>query len=95
VGVVFQGRAGRRLTLYTQSVCFAGGAALAPSLDGAPRLGDGVSIGVHASVCGAVRVGSRVRLAFNVALGRDAPDGARVVSRAMRSAVRNGSVTAP
>lgn len=46
---------------------------------GAPVIGDDVFIGVNATVLGAIRVGSRVRIAANTAVTTDIPDDSIVV----------------
>ena len=53
------------------------------ALEAAPRLGDHVSIGAHGAVVGRVRVGSRARIGFNVAVRSDVPADRVVLSRGM------------
>ena len=89
VGLVFHGRAGTGLSLYTRSVCFAGGAILLGELEGAPCLGDDVAISTHAAVQGAVAVGDRARVGFNVALRTQAPADRLAASRGMLARTRD------
>jgi serine O-acetyltransferase len=62
VGVTFRGRAGRNLTLFAYATV--GPSELIPypgdTLEYCPQLGDNVTVGVHSTVLGPVRVGNRV-----------------------------------
>jgi serine acetyltransferase len=70
-GVTFYGSAGRGLSLYSQAICMPG---FAPQF-GVVQLGDEVSVGGHCSLAGAVQVGHRAKISFNVPLRRDVPGG--------------------
>lgn len=87
VGVGFHGSAGARLTLSTRSLCGSAFPLLAQDIAGAPKLGDDVVLGTQAVVMGPVVLGDRVRVGFNVVLGRDAPADVLVASRGMLSRV--------
>lgn len=84
-GIVFHGHAGRNLRLFAGSAV---AAELTPlhggPLEGAPRLGDDVSVGAKAFVRGDVAIGSRVRVGFNAFVDRDLPDDCLVVSESQR-----------
>ena len=62
-GTLFSGTAGRRLTLYANTLCAPDGPAWQPGRAHAPVLGDDVMVGGHAAVIGPVTVGSSVRVA--------------------------------
>lgn len=83
-GVLFSGRAGPGLTLYSLCCCSPRSAhPEAPAADG-PRLGAGVGVGAHAAVLGAVTVGDGTRIGFAVRLDHGVPPGARVLQRHLR-----------
>jgi serine acetyltransferase len=84
-GIVFLGRAGRDLALYSHALCTSLGPPREPGSGDGPQLGDRVSVGVHSAVLGPVVVGDDVRVAFRVVLTRDAPAGSIVASRTMRT----------
>ena len=87
-GIVFQGTAGRNLRLFAGSGVAARYLPMsARELQGAPRLGDDVSIGAKAFVGGAVTIGTGARIGFNAFVDRDLPPGAIVVSAHVRSRV--------
>jgi serine O-acetyltransferase len=90
VGIVFHGRAGTGLSLYTRSVCFAGGAMLLGELELAPCLGDDVAISTHAAVQGPLVIGDRARIGFNVALRTAAPADRLAASKGMLARTRDG-----
>jgi serine O-acetyltransferase len=80
-GVVFQGRAGARLKLFTQAVvCAEGGGAPGGTIANSPRLGDEVTLGVKATILGPIEIGSRVRIGPGVVLRRSLPSDATVVA---------------
>jgi serine acetyltransferase len=86
-GIVFYGRAGHRLTLFSHALCV-------PRRlfgdDGQDHgaIGDRVSFGVHSIRYGSVSVGSDTKLTFRAVLAQDAPSGCVVASRAIRVRVR-------
>ena len=65
-GVVFNGQAGARLTLYAGSLCTCHGSALAAGPDdglaASPVLGDDVLVAGHAGAFGPIRVGSGAQI---------------------------------
>ncbi len=83
-GVVFCGRAGEGLTLYSLSVC----CPQTPWADGAagrgPMLGDRVMVGGQSVVLGPIQVGDDVKIGFKVRLGADTPAETIVISRSIR-----------
>lgn len=83
VGVIFQAHAGRGLTLYTNCQVvpqrFTDPFGAVP--DDAPRLGDEVTIGAYAVVCGPLCVGDGARVGPAVALGSGLPRQMTAVSR--------------
>ncbi len=84
-GVVFEGSAGRELTLFGMAVCCTG-----PAAD-PPVLGDGVTLGAHAVLQGPLRVGSRCQIGPFACLGPGpgaVPDDSVVVARSMLSRAR-------
>lgn len=72
VGVFFHATAGERLTLY--SLCVCGPNEAVGPVDKAPRLGDDVVVGVHASVIGDVGVGDRAKVGFRTSVRSDVAD---------------------
>lgn len=87
-GLVFHGRAGCNVTLYAHATVAPRGLSGPATLENAPVLGDGVSIGAHGAILGPVRVGDGARVAFRVVLLEDAPPGAVVTSRTLRTVER-------
>ncbi len=94
-GVTFYGSAGRGLTLYSLAICMPG---LVPPF-GVVQLGDEVSVGGHCSLAGALKVGHRTKISFNVPLRHDVPEGMIVTApeswgshRIRRIAVREVAV---
>jgi len=85
VGLVFDGRAGGGLSLYTASVCSSGGPTLLGLGERAPLLGDEVSLGTHAVVLPPAVVGDGVQVGFKVVLQSRVAPRRVVVSRAMLS----------
>ena len=83
-GVSFAGSAGRDLTLYALCVCSAALPCGDPKLEEAPRLGDGVAVGGHATLIGPVSVGDGCKIGYGVRVDRDVPAGMLVVSASMR-----------
>ena len=83
-GVVFHGCAGSGLTLFGMAVCCSDEHSLDGALALAPQLGDGVTLGAHAVVLGAVTLASGTQVGPFVRLAQDVPAGRRVVARAMR-----------
>ena len=74
VGVSFDADAGPALTLYSQVVCGPNDAS------GRPRLGRGVTLGVHSVVMGAVGVGDGATIGFRGVLTKNLDAGAVLVS---------------
>lgn len=93
--IVFQGRAGRNLSLFAGSGACA--ASCVPlhrhALGDAPVLGDDVALGSKALVLGAVRIGSGCRIGINAVVSRDLPPLA--VALAVRPRARGPDVHAP
>ena len=89
-GTLFCGTAGRNLTLYANALCAPHG----PARDGgralAPILGDDVMVGGHASVIGAVTVGSAVRVATKLQAVAAIPGDADAFTPMGRFAERQG-----
>ncbi len=87
-GIVFQGTAGRNLRLFAGSGVMARYLPLHwGPLEGAPHLGDDVSVGAKAIIRGAVRVGSNVRVGFDVLVERDLPGNCAVFSGTLKTRV--------
>ncbi|MBK6659220.1 MAG: hypothetical protein IPG43_14180 [Proteobacteria bacterium] len=65
--MVFEGSAGRELTLFSYAVC------RRPVVGArhAPRLGNRVTVGGHAVLCGAITVGDDVRISQCAVVRRD------------------------
>ena len=83
-GVVFHGCSGSGLTLFGMAVCCGDEHTLDGALAQAPQLGDGVTLGAHAVVMGAVSLASGTQVGPFVRLTQDVPAGQRVLARAMR-----------
>lgn len=74
VGIIFEGHAGRDLVLFASAVVAGGRHPRAwTGKEGAPALGDEVSVGAHVVICGSIVVGDRTRLAPCATLHCDAP----------------------
>lgn len=86
--VLFHGRAGRDLTLFSQAVCAPAGLFPDGSPDTGPSLGDRVTLGGLAAILGAVTVGDDVKIGMSICLDHDAPSGVLVVSRVTRTRFR-------
>jgi serine O-acetyltransferase len=87
-GIRFHGRARNDLTLYSHALCAPDGARADDDLWATPMLGDGVTIGVHGAVLGAVCVGPGALVAPRTTVRSDLPARATAVSRALRVKVR-------
>jgi serine O-acetyltransferase len=95
VGVVFDGTAGRNLTLYYRSAVISAAAPNRrgdPAATGRPTLGDDVTIGVLSSVVGPVTIGSGTLIGARVAVTRDVPARSVVIDE---SYARRGNATTP
>lgn len=79
-GVVFEGSAGSDLTLFSYAVCIAGPVADARC---APRLGNRVTLGGHAVLCGGITVGDDVRISPCAVVIRNAEADTMVAAQAM------------
>ncbi len=79
-GVVFEGSAGRELTLFSYAVCVADSASGARR---APQLGNRVTVGGHAVLCGGIAVGDDVRISQCAVVRRDVASELIVASQAM------------
>jgi serine O-acetyltransferase len=93
-GVTFIGRAGAGLTVYSRAVCCPR-TPLEEDAAAGPRLGDRVTVGGHAVVLGPARVGDDSKVAFTVALDRDAPARSLVVSATIHARVGPPEAVAP
>ena len=86
-GIVFQGMAGTRLKLFAG--CAVSAEPLTPLHRYAhvrcPYLGDNVSLGAKAFVCGPANIGSNVRIGFNAVISQDIPADSFVVSTHVRN----------
>jgi serine O-acetyltransferase len=86
-GVMFDARAGRNLRLY--SGCGATRHGATPlhggALEGAPVIGDDVSLGSKSCIVGPVHIGRAARVGFNAVVERDIAPGARVFSAHIRT----------
>ena len=95
-GIVFQGTAGRRLSLFAGSGVAADLTPLhAGPLAQAPRLGDHVAVGSKAYIRGPVRVGDGARIGFNALVDHDVEAGARVISAHLRLRAAPGAPRTP
>lgn len=81
VGILFHGRAGERLTLYSLSVCSTVDAC--SGLDESPRLGNRVTIDVHAAILGPVSVGDDSRVGFRTVVQRDIPNDSIAIAKTL------------
>ena len=80
-GLVFYGKAGKRLTLY--GTCGSGGGLGETDIGGGPGypvFGDNVEMGQLCAVLGPVRIGNNVRIGPGCIVTKDVPDGAVVVA---------------
>jgi len=87
-GVTFHGSAGNKLTLLSLAICCPEEDSFGGPVEKAPRLGDGVTIGAHAVVIGAVNVGDEVKVATNAWLNVDCPSNKLVCSTKIRQILR-------
>lgn len=87
-GVVFHGRAGEGLTLYSMAVCCAHEDRLDGPPEEGPHLGDRVMLGGHAVLMGPIRVGDDARIEFCVGVTKDIPAGTVVARRLRRPTLR-------
>jgi serine O-acetyltransferase len=83
-GVVFQGSAGRGLTLFGMAVCCAREEFLGACHERAPQLGDHVTLGAHAVVMGAISIGGETQVSPFACVTRHVPPCTVVAARAMR-----------
>lgn len=88
-GVVFDGSAGRGLTLFGMAVCCPNEQHLAPQPQHCPQLGDDVTLGAHAVVMGPVQLGHRIQVGPFARVVGNVPDDTNVVARAMLGQVRH------
>lgn len=86
-GIVFQGEAGTGLKLFAG--CAVSAEPLTPLHRYAhvhcPHLGDNVSLGAKAFVCGPASIGSNARIGFNTVITQDIPADSMVVSEHLRN----------
>ena len=86
-GIMFEGRAGRNLRLYSGASATRHG--VTPlhggDLEGTPVIGDDVSLGSKSSLVGAVTIGSGTRVGFNAVVERDLAPGSLVFSPHIRA----------
>ncbi|MDT0593760.1 hypothetical protein [Glaciecola petra] len=61
-GVVFEGRAGRNLTIFSLAICQAGSDFISPNLDICPQLGNHVQLGAYTVTTGQISLQDGVRL---------------------------------
>lgn len=71
-GIVFHGRAGRGLRLYSLSVCMPA-AGIGGPVENGPILGDHVSVGAHACLLGPISIPSDTTIAQKVRLDAGVP----------------------
>lgn len=90
-GVVFRGRAGRNLTLYTHSIVGPAGAVPmhGDSLPFCPVLGDGVVVGAFAILAGPVTVGDDAQLGPGAVVIEQIPERATVMATGAMGRVRS------
>lgn len=88
--VVFIGTAGKNLRLFAGSAV--GGMGYTPlhrfPNTGCPTLGDNVSLGSKAFVCGEVVIGDQVRVGFNCYIDRDIPANTTVTGDHVRNSIQ-------
>lgn len=84
-GLVFNGKAGRGLSLFDNGICSSVDGIVKPGLTTSPILGDHVSIGGHAGVIGAVTLGDNVKIAPKVQVAQDISANTQVFSPMARS----------
>ena len=87
-GVMFHGRAGRELTLFSLAVCCPQEPSIRHVAETGPCLGDRVTVGAHAVLLGPITVGSDTKIAFSVRLDHDTPPGVLVVCKSLRQVQR-------
>lgn len=87
-GVMFHGRAGTGLTMFSLAVCCPSDNCLEGPVETGPQIGNRVTIGAHAVVLGAVSVGSDARIPQTVCVDRNCPAGTIAVTRALRPSRR-------
>lgn len=61
-GVVFEGIAGRNLTIFSLAICQAGSKFISPNLDNCPQLGNHVQLGAYTVTSGQISLQDGVRL---------------------------------
>jgi serine O-acetyltransferase len=83
-GVVFHGRAGRNLTLYSLAVCVPRGDRMEGPPELGPKLGDNVAVGGHSVLLGPIEIPGGTKIGHCVRLACDVPANCYVVSAAMR-----------
>lgn len=95
-GLLFYGKAGKRLTLY--GTCGAGGGLTEMDIGGGPGypvFGDNVQMGQLSAVMGPVRIGNNVRIGPGSIVTKDVPDGAVVVAARCKVMRVEGLETSP
>jgi len=84
-GVMFHGRAGEGLTVYSLAICTTTPSCLEGPLERGPILGDGVVLGAHCVIIGDVNVGNGSKVAFAVRVSSDVPAYGIAMSQVVRT----------
>lgn len=87
-GVMFHGRSGSDLTLYSLAICTTREDCLEGPVESGPLLGNNVLLGAHAVLMGPLSVGDETKIAFAVRLDKDVPAGVIVSSKVVRLTYR-------
>jgi serine O-acetyltransferase len=83
-GLVFVGHAGAQMTIYSMAVCCPDSTAPLAAADLGPRLGERVSVGVHAVLLGPLQVGDDTLIGPCVNVPRTLPPRVMVLVRGWR-----------
>ncbi len=88
-GVVFHGRAGEGVTLFSLSICCANENSLDGPVEDGPSLGNRVQVGAHSVLMGPICVGNDCKIYPQVVLKKDAPDAAIVAPKKLQYTCRS------
>lgn len=78
-GVVFEGIAGRNLTIFSYAICM-GDRELSRSIPGLPELKNNITLGAHSVLCGDIHIGNEVQISPGSVVRHDIPDNVIVAS---------------
>jgi len=83
-GVMFHGRAGSDLTIYSLAICTTAEDNLDGYPESGPHLGNHVLLGAHCVLMGPISVGDGSKIVFAVRLNCDVPSGVIALSKVLR-----------